>query len=203
MSYDILTRKMQIRPIQKWPGDLTPDSLRRHSQFKSALSDTYTLLDRELYNVGAEATVLQVALDESDFRINGLPRANVRAEHPGVILAFNPDGDAANRLEFATDVFNHWEDNLRGVALGLEALRKVDRYGITSGSQQYAGFRAITAGDDGSMGLYSATAAQHYLDEKYDGDLKQAIRDTHPDRNPDADPDELRRVLRVKALLGK
>lgn len=201
MSYDIIAGKMQIRPIQKWPGgDLTPDSARRRSQFKASLPKTYRLLDNELYNIGAEATVLQIAMDESDFRLDGLPRANSRAQHPGVVLGFNPDGNAAGRLEFATDVFDNWEDNLRAIALGLEALRKVDRYGITSGSQQYAGFRAITVGDDGSMGLYSEKQAIDYIAEKYDGDLKAAIRETHPDHG--GSEEEFRRVMRAKKLIG-
>jgi hypothetical protein len=36
--------------------------------------------------------------------------------------------------------------NLRAIALGLEALRKVERYGIAERGQQYAGFAQIGAG---------------------------------------------------------
>jgi len=35
---------------------------------------------------------------------------------------------------------------VRAIALALEALRKVDRYGVRSGSQ-YAGFKALPPGD--------------------------------------------------------
>jgi hypothetical protein len=49
-------------------------------------------------------------------------------------------------LKYATDVFDHWHANLRAIALGLEALRKVERYGITQRGEQYTGFRALGSG---------------------------------------------------------
>jgi hypothetical protein len=165
------------------------------------------LLERELHALGAQAVVLQVAMDETDFRIDGLPRATARAKHPGVILSFDtsgyPDGSAlAGRLEFATDIFSTWQENLRAIALGLEALRRVDRYGITRGDAQYAGFKALPRGDDGTMGLYTDEEARDFLSRRYGGDLRAALRATHPDSNPDADPDEYRKVIRAKELLG-
>ena len=36
-----------------------------------------------------------------------------------------------------------WPSTLRAIALGLQALRKVERYGITTDHQQYRGWRAI------------------------------------------------------------
>lgn len=46
------------------------------------------------------------------------------------------------RLVYATDVCAYWQHNVRSIALGLDALRAVDRYGISKRGQQYAGFRA-------------------------------------------------------------
>lgn len=34
-----------------------------------------------------------------------------------------------------------------------------------------------------------------------EGDVRSALRATHPDANPDADPDEFRRVMRAKELI--
>ncbi len=39
-----------------------------------------------------------------------------------------------------------WQHNVRAIALTLEALRAVDRYGATETGQQYAGFKALPAG---------------------------------------------------------
>jgi hypothetical protein len=203
--YD-LPRNMQVRPIVRWPGPLTPEHQRRHSPFSANWRSTMGLLERELRQLGAQATVLQVAMTESDFRIDGFPRANARASHPGIILSFDttgwPQASALHgRLEFAVDLFRDWQENLRAVALGLEALRKIDRYGITRGDAQYAGFKALPRGDDGAMGLYTKEAARDFINDRYGGDVRLAIRQTHPDTNPGADPDEYRRVIRAKELL--
>lgn len=49
------------------------------------------------------------------------------------------------RMVLATDVCEDWMHNVRSIALTLEALRAVDRYGATQG-RQYAGFAgALTA----------------------------------------------------------
>lgn len=59
---------------------------------------------------------------------------------------------------FATDAYPHWQANVRAIALGLEALRKVDRYGITSRGEQYRGFQPITASDNTPMSREEAAA---------------------------------------------
>ncbi len=62
-------------------------------------------------------------------------------------VAIQAATDPAKRLVYATDVCDFWQHNVRSIALGLEALRAVDRYGISRRGQQYAGFRAaLTAG---------------------------------------------------------
>lgn len=197
--YEDLARKMQLRPIEQWPGEMTPDSYRRRSPFSAGWRQTLLLLGSELYNLGAEATVLQIAMREDDFRIDGLPRANARADHPGVILSFNPDGQVGDRMQFATDVFTSWQENVRAIALGLEALRKVDRYGITRGRSQYAGFKALPSGDDGSFGLYTKDAAERWLTNTY-GTLKEALRASHPDTG--GSDEAFRKVIRAKELIG-
>jgi hypothetical protein len=135
---------MTLRPLDGWPNLLTPT--RRRAPFKSSFGDTVTMLKRELRMLDPDDpkwpdSVLQVALREKDFRLDGMPRANVVHEHPGVIL--NIDSRTRKSLSFPCDTFMHWHDNLRAIALTLEALRKVDRYGVTQTGQQYRGWQAI------------------------------------------------------------
>jgi hypothetical protein len=49
------------------------------------------------------------------------------------------------RMVLATDTHERWEHNVRAIALTLELMRAVDRYGATQG-RQYAGFQQLTAG---------------------------------------------------------
>ncbi|MCV7424374.1 molecular chaperone DnaJ [Mycobacterium yunnanensis] len=144
---------MTLRPIAAWPTASTTD--RRPAPFESSLTSTLEVLDRELRALGPHGlrgahgsnwyptSILQLALREQDFRNDGMPRANAVPSHPGVILNIQPKGKP--ELSFPCDTFTRWQDNLRGIALGLEALRKLDRYGITQTGQQYTGWRAIEA----------------------------------------------------------
>jgi hypothetical protein len=106
------------------------------------LGETLDLLDREVRMLGAEDFILELDVTESDIRLDGMIRANARPSSEAVAIAFEShDGP----LLFACGRFDHWHDNVRAIALGLEALRKVDRYGITQSAEQYTGFRALPA----------------------------------------------------------
>lgn len=133
---------MVLRPIQAWPGAQTRERVR--STFSASWSATLGLLDRELHHLGngwrRPESVLQIAMQEKDFRLDGMPRANAVAAHPGVILSID---STKGHLSFPCDKFDRWQDNLRAIALSLEALRKVDRYGTTPNHEQYTGWRAI------------------------------------------------------------
>src|SRR5436190_19779627 len=83
-----------------WPGVFTDPRL--GAPFNSAWSDTLTLLDRELAQLGARQVVAQLALPKSKIRRDGWPLADARPEHPGVILSFESD---RGPLTFATDLY--------------------------------------------------------------------------------------------------
>jgi hypothetical protein len=167
---------LHLRPISTWPGARTPPAARRSSPFTAKLRATLDVLDRELHALGAADVWLEVAMDERDFRQDGRPRAHARAAHPGVVLAFH-SRTLRKDLRYATDRFWTWQDNLRAIALGLEALRKVERYGIATRGEQYAGWAQLTAGGP-SAERGAAIIREH-------GGLRQALMATHPDHGGD------------------
>ena len=86
-------------------------------------------------------------------RAGGDARVAAKRHHPDVggdhadFVAIQAATDPAKRLVYATDACEDWRHNVRSIALGLEALRAVDRYGISRRGEQYAGFRAaLTSG---------------------------------------------------------
>jgi hypothetical protein len=190
---------MSIRPIQQWPGDLT--RARQRSPFFAKWSDTLHVLGRELRALNARGVALQIAMREQDFRIDGYPRANAKPEHPGVILSFE---SKYGPLSYPCDRFWDWQDNVRAIALAMEALRKVDRYGVTKRGEQYTGWKALPAGTGAVASGMTATDAAEILlriavgpDEadmprhvealrRNRDDLRETIRQarimTHPDR---------------------
>lgn len=129
------------RPITTWPGERT--KYRQYSRFDSPWSKTLDLLDRELFHLNAKRVVIEIDLREQDFRLDGSWRANAKPTDPGIVISFD---SKYGPLRYATDTFRDWQDNVRAIALGLEALRKVDRYGITKRGEQYTGWKALPAG---------------------------------------------------------
>ena len=147
--------------------------------FNSTYAQTLSLLDDELRHLGVDSLIIQLAVGEDEIRLDGMPRARAHVRHPGVAISFElPEVGA---VRYATNRFGHWHDNLRAIALGLEALRKVDRYGITDRKEQYRGFRALPAGGDQER----AQRGRKLIAEH--GSVRNAERATHPDAGGDAD----------------
>lgn len=182
---------MTLRPIGTWTRPETRS--RQRSQFSAHWSATLELLDREIFHLGHGRrhpdSVLQIALRDQDFRIDGMPRANSVPSHPGVILNIE---STKGPLSFPCDKFTRWQDNLRAIALSLEALRKVDRYGTTPGNEQYQGWRAIEATPANgfptaaeALAFLANTAAWHRPPAPAEAAViyRRARAEAHPDRN--------------------
>ena len=190
---------LDVRPLTSWPGDLTPSHKRIRSPFSATLGKTLRDLDRELAHLGCRHAVMEVAMTTEDFRLDGRPRAGARAAHPGVVLSLPATN--VGPLRYATDLFWTWQDNLRAIALGMDALRRVDRYGITRRGEQYAGFKALPSGSgsssEGGMtrdeaaellaaaaswGAFKYAAADILRDPKVRNEAyRMAARKAHPD----------------------
>lgn len=174
---------MQIsyRPIDRWPGEQTRN--RKASPFQASWDTTLDQLHHELRCLNAKDVVFQVAFREDDFRkTDGQPKTNARAAHPGVILAFD---SKYGPLKYATDTFTDFQSNVRAITLGLEALRKVDRYGITKRGEQYTGWKALP-----SAAASLVARGQRLIEEH--GGVTAALKATHPDHG--GDPDDFHAV---------
>jgi hypothetical protein len=201
------------RPIDRWPGEFSPE--REYTPFTATWADTVDLLAREVEALGATEIVLQLAITERECRRDGWIRADARPTHPGVIVSFT---SRHGPLRYHTDRFTHrrwngylpgWQSNVRAIALGLEALRRIDRYGIAGAGQQYTGWNALPAGRplpaamtaDEAEGILRAAAgpggddSQSYLDL-----YRLAARRHHPDTG--GDPAEFRRITEARDLLA-
>jgi hypothetical protein len=161
--------KLVYRPIVAWPGQLTAE--RKASPFRADWQDTLRLLDHELEQLGADEAVVQLAVPEGAIRLDGSLRTDRKPPaHPGVILSF--EAAEFGPLQYATDVYEPpgwrsqdtgWRQNLRAIALGLEALRKVDRYGISRRGEQYAGWKQLGAGTPMPAGAMTVEQAADFI----------------------------------------
>lgn len=146
--------------------------------FTASWTSTVELLVRELRHLRPRTALLEVDLREQDLRNDGLPRADRRARTPGVVLSLV--GSTQGDLRYPCHAFHDWDENVRAIALALEALRKVDRYGVTQRGEQYAGWKALPAGPgDPSVARGEQLVREH-------GSMRAALMATHPDRGGDA-----------------
>lgn len=150
--------RWRIEALGAWPY---PDTQARQSSgvFRADWDNTLRLLRSEADQLGAgEPIGLQLVCDAGDVRVDGMLRARAQVRHPGVIVTLSTE---SGPLVFATDQYEarwtghllDWQANVRAIALGLGALRAVDRYGITRRAEQYTGFRALPAG--GSSAIFA------------------------------------------------
>lgn len=174
-----------------WDRPSTPESERQRFPFMRnagnfrrepmPLPETLDLLDREAAFLGADEIVIEVVGPSTLVRASGRLRADARLDHPGVgVYLDTRHGD----LRYATDWCFRWQDNVRAVALALEALRKVDRYGVTGSGEQYRGFTALPPGGTAiamgaAMTVEDAARLICTLDGHSVDDFEPLIRDSH------------------------
>lgn len=130
-----------VRPMTR-PEEIPTDEV--VSPFQAPWTNTVELLTRELRFLRAERTVLELEVVEQQIRADGQLKGRMVPFGPRVRLSFEsrygPLRYACGR--FGDDTIDlGWKWNVRAIGLGLEALRKVDRYGITKRGEQYTGWR--------------------------------------------------------------
>lgn len=163
------------RPLPVWPYAERPY---RNATYRATHGRTLDQLEQEVERLGGREVIIGLVVREADIRMDGMLRGDARPSHPGVEVSFEmPD---RLRRVFHTDThrgyIESWRDNLRAIVLGLAALRAVDRYGISSGVEQYAGFLLLESGpvDRGRRLVAEA------------GSIEAALKRHHPDHGGDA-----------------
>lgn len=158
------------------------------SQFSASWSDTVRLLGREIRHLRPREALLEAGFTDGQLRLDGLPRATARPWTEAVVLTLVGARGLGNvdlgDLRYPCGTYRSWQDNVRAIALALEALRKVDRYGVTRRGEQYAGWKQLGAGTGVGEG---DPARGRKLIEAAGGDVKAALKAAHPDHGGEAD----------------
>lgn len=198
-------------PVLQWPGEKTPVNRRTKSRFDSPYSKTLDLLERELKNLAAREILVQAYFTRENIRNDGWPKSNARPSEPGVILTFE---SRKKTMSMPCDRFKDWESNLRAIALSLQALRTVDRYGVTRNGEQYTGWQQLPpAPDPGQpmsvreaasvIGLESGVQPDLILafPNHYQHALPLAIKNAHPDKGGTSY--RFQRVMTARSILNQ
>jgi hypothetical protein len=206
-----------VRPLsdRTW---LRPPAQRESTRFSAKWPATEELLLAEVEYLEGSQLVIEVDVREQDLRIDGTLRANGReAVTPAVVVAFESakHGPMLYRCDTFVAPWSHqgksWWHNVRAIALTLQALRSVDRYGATETGQQYAGFKALPAGRAMPSSHMTRTDAEELLwtvsglgrDKAWplEGRWKKARSMSHPDRH-DGDRTLWDQVEQAASVLG-
>jgi len=215
--------QINIKPINKWIG--TETKYPGNSQFKQTYSNTKKILEFELEKLDAIASSVQLEMfiHADDLHRDGELRANAKPFKPGVVLSFSKVKkrffeesskqwrNEMQTLSYPCDSFTDWQDNLRAVALSLEALRKVARYGVFKYEDMIS--RLALPSADGKIS--DIDAAKNFLSIHSGigihqfGDVsvvkfayKQAAMKLHPDKNDGVTTDEFMKLQDAKRILG-
>lgn len=152
--------RYEIRPLGAWTDPLT-ENRRSATAFRASWGDTLALLGRETQQLDADLVVVQIDVTDGELRRDGMLRSRARVDFPGVRVSF---GSRHGPLTYATDAYesrwhdglSSWQANVRAIALALEALRAVDRWGVTRRGEQYRGWTALPAGTGAVMTVEAA-----------------------------------------------
>lgn len=182
-SWSELVGLLEVRPLSTQLPAPTYDG-HYASPFSAPFASTLEILRREVRHLQPRRVILEADFRETDLRADGLPRADRNARSPGIVLTLvgTPHGD----LRYPCSTFRLWDANLHALALALEALRKVDRYGVTKRGEQYVGWKQLPAGGGPSSERGRRIIAEH------GGDVRKALLATHPDQG--GDPADFRDV---------
>jgi hypothetical protein len=202
--------KFVTRPLPPvWPtGPRTPRAERQASRFKASYANTLEKLEYELRMLEAvEPVVLEAGYQPHEIRLDGLPRKGARPGDPAVIVSFD---SRFGPLRYGCDTFWEHDANLRAVALTLEHLRAVDRYGVTKRGEQYQGWAALPPSGEGKMSRAEAEAfirhhgapngAVRSLADDLGIAYRQAAKRLHPDVG--GDPAQWAKLDRARQAVG-
>ncbi len=196
--------RYEIRPLGPWTEPVTSGRA-RSGRFRARWADTLTMLGAEVEHLGGDLVVIQIDVTDGELRRDGMLRANAKVDFPGVRVSFS---SVHGPLTYATDAYDRWyagdppgwQANVRAIALALQALRAVDRYGVTSRGEQYTGWTALPS----KPSVMTVVDAARLLVEHAEGDwwsvpdivsdpavqaraYRAAARRAHPDAGGDRD----------------
>lgn len=124
-----------------WPTGRprTPHHFRKRAKFKTSFSKARDELIRQIALLGGKGNIFSSDIPR---RQDGLPYADARPKSgdPGIAVYFTRKG---KQLCFACDCYLTVDDNMHAIALTVEALRGIARWG--TGDMMEAAFTGFTA----------------------------------------------------------
>lgn len=179
------------RALPEWPY---PDERQQPVRFGYraqgvSRDDALRLIDVEVQRIKGFDIQIGVVTPPENISLTGSMRKQIYYSQ-GVEVTFMVSD---KQLTFHTNAFRDVNANLYAIGKGLEALRMLDRYGVTQTGQQYEGFAQLPEGNviDSERG--------RILSEQVGG-IKKALRTYHPDNG--GNERDFQDVMAYKTAVG-
>lgn len=193
------TVEIIFEPLEKRPD---PNKIRRRAAFQSSFSSTLETLSHEVRMLGGNTVILQADFKRSQIRRDGIPYADAQPRSPAVAVYFEC---SYGKLTYPCDTFDDWRSNVRGIALALESLRRVDRFGVSGRGQQYTGWIALPSPEDSAWRTiceaHGCELVKPVGNNAIEIFIVEAEKKTHPDKGGSAEL--FSRVQQARKILLK
>jgi hypothetical protein len=182
----------QAYPLQ-WPkGRQRTIAARRKTgrfhrlDYRSGGNTKITVADavKRLFSEADRISAINVVISSNlEIRQDGLPRSGQRApEDPGVCVYFNLAGKPR---AMPCDTYTTVEDNIAAVAAHIAATRAIERHGVATVNEMFAGFIALPPADAGTsrswwnvMGFTGPYMSRDTIQARY----RELAKTRHPDK---------------------
>jgi hypothetical protein len=134
-------------------------------------------LEAELDRLGARNVTLSTNVE---LRLDGRPRSDSEPKDPGAAVYFAFRGKAT---VFACDRYTRVADNIAAIAAHIDALRRIERYGVGTIEQALAGYKALPADSAANWRQVFGFSSTELVTPKMvtEAHRRKAI-DNHPDK---------------------
>lgn len=133
-------------------------------------------LEGEVERLGGRNPTLSTNVS---LRMDGRPRSDDEPGDPGVALYFTFKGKAT---VLACDRWNRVADNIAAIAAHIDALRRVDRYGVGTIEQALSGYKSLPADTAADWrAVFGYTPGEGASEADLQARFKVMARDRHPD----------------------
>jgi hypothetical protein len=161
------------------------------------VADALKRVSAELSRLGATREILSTNVV---LRIDGLPRSGQpEPDDPGAAVYFHLKGQPRC---LACDRWNRVADNIAAVAQHIDALRRIDRYGVGTMEQAFAGYAQLPANTAANWrDVFGFKDDQRVTWAEVEDAFRELARAAHPDAG--GTHEQMARLSEAKAFARK
>lgn len=153
-----------------------PDNSVKKRSKSVSMVEAVTRLEKQIEALGGNDATLSTNVK---LNLRGTPYGNEQPGDPGAAVYFRFKGRAT---VLACDTFYTLADNIAALAAHIDALRRIERYGVGTIEQALAGYKALPADTAANWrAVFGFSADVRVTREQLDSAYKAAARQRHPD----------------------